>query len=763
MHHIFVPRPQYAIQAAAAFAAAACIMLSGCGNPVPSYVGSATCASCHADQAQGWQQSDHLRAMQLPDSAHVLGDFADATFQHFDDTYRFIQTSENEGDEGGAPIAVIARGDTLDVEWAFGHDPLQQVLLTGSRGRLQALTVAWDVQAGKWYSLYPDEPTPAGDVLDWQHDRLSWNYMCAACHTTGLERGYDLTTDAYETTWAEPTVGCEACHGPGSEHLEAPDSPYGMSGASEDLLPVSGRTSNAVLEAELTMCAACHSRRTPLVEPAAHGESFLDQYAPSLITDGLYFDNGEILDEVYVYGSYLQSGMAQAGVTCSDCHDPHTGERRLPGDALCLSCHAGTNTEVPTHIAHENSFMPLTCETCHMPDRTYMGIDARGDHRFGIPDPMTSRAVGAPNVCADCHGEDPRIERLLAGPESRPGLAIAALRAGTTDRMAAVREVLVDSTVSRFEKGSLIARLGQEPSTDGLRVVMTALSSGDPFERVGALRAIANPAFRAPLPNLDDRFADSLRWVRVEAVATALAHGYNQFDAHPARSALADYRTAQLAVAEQPEAHLNLASMHEVTGDWPAADASFQDAARLAPYRADVLTGHGLMLGRWANRLQRSEEQTGEGSASYAELRTRGEEQLRRAVFLEGEGASQTLMILGLYLGEQRERLADAAAALDAAWELDPTNRQARYNAAVSYHQMGDIHAAEERYRSGMERHPQDLAFKEGLVALLMQGDRWEEASDLNQQMRQSVPGETRYLERQAMIESQLRSAARTN
>lgn len=698
--------------------------------------------------------------MQLPDTATVLGDFGDAELEHFGDVYRFVHSAAGEGDSPGPEkMSVIARGDTLPVSWAFGHDPLQQVLVPGNRGRLQALTVAWDVEGRRWYSLYPDEATPAGDVLDWQRDGMSWNYMCASCHVTGLERGYDIESDSYSTEWAEPTVGCEACHGPGSNHVDDPDEPFGMTGASENLRPISGRADLSVLDAELTMCAACHSRRTPLVEPVVHGASFLDQYAPALISDGLYFDDGQIRDEVYVYGSFLQSGMAQAGVTCSDCHDPHTGERRLPGDALCLSCHAGTNEEVPIHIAHVDSYMPLTCESCHMPDRTYMGMDARGDHRFGIPDPTSARQAGSLNVCADCHGENPRVERLLAGPESRPGLAIAALRAGTTDRMAIVREVLVDSTVSRFEKGSLIARLGSEPSTDGLRIVMTALSSGDPFERVGALRAIADPAFRAPLPNLDRVFADSLRWVRVEAVATALSHGFAGFDEGPALGALTDYEQAQLAVSEQPEAHLNLASMYEVTGKWSMADASFVTALRLAPDRDDILTGHGLMLGRWANRIRQEDvNPSTPDEQTYRALRLRGEEQLRSAVSLLGNDASQALTILGLYLGEERTRLPDAAAALDGAWRLDASNRQAIFNAAVSYHQMGDSRSAEERYRDGIERHPGYLDLKEGLIALLMQSDRWEEASELNQQLRAAIPGETRYLERQALIESQLRS-----
>lgn len=755
-------------RAAAALAAAAFLCLSGCSDwarTPAAYVGSATCASCHADQQAAWNGSDHQWAMQLPDSTHVLGDFDERTFTHFDDVYRFVHGAEADGSQ---TMSVIARrgvgegveADTLAVRWVFGHDPLQQVLVAGNRGRLQALTVAWDVEEETWYSLYPDEATPPGDVLDWQSDRLSWNYMCADCHTTGLERGYDIETDSYETTWAEYTVGCEACHGPGSEHVEEPTEGYGMTGASEGLMPVNGRASMTVLESELTMCAACHSRRTPLVEPAQAGTSFLDQYAPALISDGLYFDDGQIRDEVYVYGSYLQSGMARAGVTCTDCHDPHTGLRRLPGDALCLSCHAGNVEEVPVHAAHTTGEAATSCETCHMPERTYMGIDERGDHRFGIPDPMTSRAAGARNVCADCHGDDRSVESILAGPESRPGLAIAALRASTTDRMAMVREVLVDSTVSRIEKGSLIARLGSEPTTDALRVVMTSLSSGNPFERVGALRAIADPAFRAPLPNLDDRFADSLRWIRVEAVATALAHGFDGFDEEPAAAALADYEKAQLAVSEQPEAHLNLASMHEIIGRMDLADLSFERAGRLAPDSPDIATGHGLMLGRWANRVAQARVET--DGPDYRTLRTRGEEQLARAVRLHQQdgtdvSTSQALMVLGLYLGEERPRLPAAAAALDQAWRLDETNQQALFNAAVSWHQMGDTAKAEERYRIGIERHPAFLDMKDALVTLLMQTDRWEEASRLNQELREAMPGQTRWLERQALIDSQLR------
>ena len=721
------------------FAVLFLVGLTACSGP-PTYVGSGACASCHASQFDAWQTSDHKRAMELPDAVSVLGDFDGASFEHFGETYRFEQGMDGR-------ISVIARGDTLGVEWTFGHDPLQQVLVKGHRGRLQALTVAWDTKEKQWYSLYPDEATPPGDVLDWQRDGLSWNYMCAACHTTALDKGYDVATDTYETTWAESTVGCEACHGPGSAHLSDPGEPYGMTGAAATGLPVNGRVNDRVLETELTMCAACHSRRTPLVEPAAHGDAFLDQYAPALIQDVLYHEDGQILDEVYVYGSFLQSRMAQRGVTCSDCHDPHTGLRKLPGDALCLSCHAGKVEEVAVHDVHPTE---VSCETCHMPKKTYMGVDARGDHRFGIPDPVTSRQIGSRNVCADCHGDNRSVESILKGPESRPGLAALALRSGTTDRMGRVQEVLTDSTVSRFEKGSLLARLGTVPTTDALRIVMTGLGSGNPYERVGALRAIADPAFRAPLPNLDKLFADSLRWVRIEAVATALAHGFSAFDASPAQEAMQEYRKAQEAVSEQAEAHLNLASMYEVLGDRPAADRSFEEALRRTIQPAQVQTGRALMLGRWANSVGETDPE------QYRELRQRGEMALRAALAADTTTAARTLFLLGLYLGEERPRLADAAAALEASWRLDKTDVQAVYNAAVAVHQMGDLAAAERLYREGLTVHPYETNLQDALVTLLMQVERWREAADENQSMVDRQPTDTRLLERQAYIISRL-------
>ena len=690
--------------------------------------------------------------MQLPDSASVLADFDNQAFTHFSDEYRFIR--DGNPTVPGDQISVIARGDTLPVQYAFGHDPLQQVLLSGERGRMQALTVAWDTGGKNWFSLYPDDPTPPGDVLHWQSDNLNWNYMCASCHSTGLKRGYDLDSDSYSTTWEEMTVACEACHGPASNHVESPTASYGMTGASEDKTDIGGREDLSIQNAELNMCAACHSRRTPLVEPAVHDAEFLDQYAPALIGDGLYFADGQIQDEVYVYGSFLQSRMAQQGVTCSDCHDPHTGERRLPGDALCQSCHAGSIEDVAIHAVHESeSGIDASCEDCHMPSRVYMGVDARQDHRFGIPDPLASHETNSPDVCQNCHvNEDAEWAAEAIGRTPGPNAARAAstLATSSEEGMQRLFAVLIDSTTSRIMKGSLIARLATRPDADAIRIAMVGLSSGNPFERVGSLRAFAGWAGVAPLPNLENVFADEIRWVRTEAVSTALSFGFDEFDEEPARSAMRDYQAAQMATAERPESHINLAHMHEVLGEWFEAQGEFEIASRVAPENPDVLVAWGLFSGRWANAVSTA------NPARYRELRTHGEDALRGAVLMLGEDGSDALYMLGLFLGEERPRLPAAAAVLKESFRLDPENPRKAYNAALAHQQMEEYRDAEGLLLQALQLSPDDYQFRDALTILFMQTERWQEANESNDLLRQMQPERTDLAERGAYISAQI-------
>ena len=248
------------------------------------------------------------------------------------------------------------------IAYTFGVFPLQQYLIAFPGGRLQALGIAWDSRPAaeggqRWFHLYPDQAVPFSDPLHWTKRNQTWNFMCADCHSTNLRKNYDLATDSYATTWSEIDVSCEACHGPGSAHVgwaqsQSPDSVDPSKGFAVrlnaeirghwELEPDVGtatRTEPRQSVAEIDTCARCHARRREIATEYEYGRPFLDTHAPILLDAGMYHADGQIQDEVYEYGSFRQSLMFQKGVTCSNCHDPHSLELRAPGNAVCAQCH----------------------------------------------------------------------------------------------------------------------------------------------------------------------------------------------------------------------------------------------------------------------------------------------------------------------------------------------------------------------------------------------------------------------------------------
>jgi hypothetical protein len=382
---------------------------------VPGYAGSATCTECHADQAETWGASHHALAWTLPVPATVLGDFGGTTFEHRGVTTRFSR-------EGGSYFVETEGADDktarFKVAGVAGVAPLQQYLVETEPGRLQALDIAWDVPSRRWYHLYPEVNLPPGDGLHWSGPYKTWNARCAECHATGYRKNYDPRSRRYASTQAEIGVGCEACHGPGEAHLSwarEPTSynPDRWSGVTQHGLTVGFAAGEA--ETEIQQCAGCHSRREALSDGnPLPGTPFHDAYRLALLREGLYHPEGSIQDEVYVYGSFLQSKMYARGVRCTDCHDPHAAGSEPPPVAICTTCHSPSGDprfpslkaveyDSPAHHFHPPGSEAAQCVSCHMIERVYMGIDGRRDHSFRIPRPDLSEETGGPNACNDCH------------------------------------------------------------------------------------------------------------------------------------------------------------------------------------------------------------------------------------------------------------------------------------------------------------------------------------------------------------------------
>ena len=373
------------------------------------YVGSATCASCHAEVAARWARSHHALAWTPPTAEHVLGDFDGTTFAHDGMTAAFqvdpdgihrIVVTEKDGTTRDYPLHSVA-----------GVEPLQQYLLETEPGRLQSFDVVWDSQKGGWFHLYPDQDLPPGDGLHWTGPYKNWNGRCAVCHATGYEKNYDPRSGRYASSQVEMGVGCEACHGPGGAHLawaRGERDPDAYAGFAVDFGEVEGT---------VQQCAGCHSRRDAFEAGSPlPGTPYHDAYNLSLLRPGLYRADGQIEDEVYVYGSFLQSKMYARGVGCLNCHEPHGAELRAEGNAVCTQCHSPAgNPDFPTltpadydspeHHFHEPGTPGAQCKNCHMAERIYMGNDWRADHSFRIPRPDLDARTGAPDACTACHAD----------------------------------------------------------------------------------------------------------------------------------------------------------------------------------------------------------------------------------------------------------------------------------------------------------------------------------------------------------------------
>ena len=325
--------------------AASCILvlLYGCAVESESdqfsaqYVDEASCRTCHQNEYELWLGSHHDLAMQDVSDQTVLANFKNTSFEHFGVTTRFYRDGDQFLVNTEGPDGLMA---DYQIKYVFGVEPLQQYLVEFPNGRLQCLTIAWDTKNNRWYSLYPDEKIDPDDPLHWTGLYQTWNHMCAACHTTNLRKNYNLNEDKYETEWSRGDVGCQACHGPGMRHIEWAKTDTAASGEARQLSHNYGILTEFKnnTERQVAACAPCHSRQQKIKEGGHHGKPLMDHFLPSLLREGLYYADGQILEEVYVYGSFVQSKMYHAGVRCTDCHDPHSSKLVKVGNELCVQC-----------------------------------------------------------------------------------------------------------------------------------------------------------------------------------------------------------------------------------------------------------------------------------------------------------------------------------------------------------------------------------------------------------------------------------------
>ena len=683
------------------------------------YVGAPACAPCHEQQLELWRGSDHDLAMQEADETTVLGDFHDAAFNHFGVETKFYKSDgkfyvRTDGADGQI--------QDYEVAYAFGVDPLQQYLIGFPDGRYQALSVAWDARPAeeggqRWFYLHSDEKIPAGDEPHWTSPNYNWNFMCAECHSTNLQKNYDLEQDRYQTEWSELNVSCEACHGPGSNHVawaEKVERGEGSREGSNGLLVRLKDEDNATWitdmetglakrsvprqsRVEVETCARCHSRRSVVNDEYVYGRPLMDTHRPALLEDALYHADGQILDEVYVYGSFLQSKMYREGVTCQDCHDPHRLTVRGAGNSMCSSCHLVEKFDTPGHHFHRPESTGARCVECHMPAQNYMVVDSRRDHSLRIPRPDLTMKIGTPNACNRCHTDRPAewAADAVAGwygsdraEEWHYGEALHAGRQGAPRAEAALVRVADDPAMPAIARATALSLLAVQAGQQSLPTIGRGLESRYPLIRAAALGTLEAVEPQSRLLMGGPLLGDAVRYVRLEA-ARVLASVPSDLMT-PVQTArldvvLEEYRSAQLVNADRAGYHLNLAVIDQQRGDIDSAERALLTAMGLDPLYTPAYVNLADVY-RLSNREREGEKVLREG-----------------LVVAPNDGALHHS--LGLALARQ-QRTAEAVEALARAADLRPEEPRYSYVYAAALHSVGETDLAIAVFQGAHERHP---------------------------------------------------------
>ena len=692
------------------------------GPPPLDYVGVSTCETCHAAETRRWRGSHHDLAMQKPDERTVQGDFGGRRFEHQGVVTTFSKRDGRYRVRTDGPDGKLAE---FEVAFLFGVTPLEQYLLELPGGRLQALGIAWDSRPKKdggqrFFHLYPGERVPHTDVLHWTKPSQNWNSQCAECHSTNLRKGYSLATRSFETTYSEQNVSCEACHGPASRHVQwalaakargrEPEGDPGLvvryderqkrSWVMDEARGVARPSKVAEMRSEVESCARCHARRGPLTEEYRPGRLLAQTHRPALLEEGLYYADGQMRDEVYNWGSFLQSKMYAAGVTCSDCHDAHSATLRGDPDLVCATCHAPERFATRKHHFHREKSRGASCVACHMRIETYMVVDPRHDHSFRVPRPDLTAALGsdqARDACSDCHKDRPAawaaraVKRFYPdGRQNQPHYATA-LHAGRTfqpDAERALLAVVKDAAQPGIVRGTAVTLLPPYLGPDSLPALERAARDVDPLVRLGAASALEALPPRERVRIGMQLLWDKVRAVRVEAVTAFLDVPDTELESEARGAfdrALDEYRLAQRTSAERPESHVNLGIVDQKRGDLEAARRDYDTAIALAPWFVPAWVNLADLL-----RLQGKDD---EGATA-----------LRKALAVDPQNAA-VHHALGLLLVRQK-RGGEALAELAQAAELAPGTPDYAYTYAIGLHSAGRTEDALAALRRASVRNP---------------------------------------------------------
>jgi Tfp pilus assembly protein PilF len=643
------------------------------------YAGSKSCIECHEKFYKLWSASRHGLAMQPYSAEFAARELTPQTEEVSIGKYRY------RADIGPAAGWVLEKGlkgkaKKYPMVHVLGGKNVYYFLTPLDRGRLQTLPVAYNVHSKEWYDTAASgirhfAPGERSEAVNWREPPYTFNTACFNCHVSQLRTNFDLKTDTYHTTWAEPGINCETCHGPSKEHNEV------MRATPKGKLPPDLKIISAkrfTNDQHNASCGSCHAKMSPLTTDFKPGDRFFDHFDIATLDDPDYYPDGRDLGENYTYTSWLMSSCVKSGqLNCIKCHTS-SGRYRFRAEEkaneACFPCHAERVANAAAHTRHKPDGPGNRCISCHMPTTAFARMN-RTDHSMLPPTPAATIAYGSPNACNICHKDKDAAwadryvrewrERDYQAPVLHRAGLVEAARKRDWRRLPEMLDYITGESRNEVFATSLIRLTTTVEDERVLPTLLQAVKDPSPLVRAAAADSLSFRPTRESYQALMEATGDSYRLVRVRAAAS-LAHFpapmIKEADEGRIKKATAEYLASLTARPDQWDSHYNLGNYYLNRGEFQQALASYDTALNLEPRAVLAMVN---------------------ASIAYARLgeNAKAEKSLERALKVAPQSGAANFN-MGLLKAEESQPK-EAERYLRAAFEADPQMGAAAYNLCV--------------------------------------------------------------------------------
>ena len=465
---------------------------------------------------------------------------------------------------------------------------------------------------------------------------------------------------------------------------------------------------------------------------------------PELITDS-YYPDGQVLEEDYVYGSFIQSKMYDNDVQCNDCHDVHSGKLKFEGNALCTQCHRADIYDTKEHHFHKykgEQGKPIIlkdkkvevgegalCVNCHMPGQYYMGVDYRPDHSIRIPRPDLSISIKVPNACNQCHEDksakwanDYITKWYGIKRKSHYGTTFAAARESDPKAEKELIQIAKDELFPLNVRATAISFMNRYNSDEIRKTIKWALDDPEPIMRETALRVYSSA-------NIDEFKKDVLKLLNdpVKAVRAEAAIRVSEIPAEQIpdnykdafNKALTEYKEMNLYMADFPSGRMNLGIMYANQHELVEAAKQYEEALKIDSLFYPVKMNLAITY----NQLGKNDEA----------------ETLLRDLIKNQPNLSESYYYLGLLLAEKKE-YGEAITYMQKASKLMPERSRINYNTGLMLQYLGRNKEAETELLKALDKDPNNFDFLYALADHYIKTGQPQKALKIGEKLKLLYP-----------------------